>query len=195
MYHATINPCLQTSSLVRIEAIVTSLVFDHALRIRLIAEAAEVDNSATSGTASPPGSSTSHAKGSTTSVAAFEGDEGNETAHSRTATNVSVATAVSPIPATREDVTKDAAKGPAKKQSNLVGKINNLVTSDLDNIAGGGDIMFFGERPLLVVSSGKLIGSVSGVNAAGFGAQYVVLVRSSGMEVSWNPTQYRELLY
>lgn len=89
-----------------------------------------------------------------------EGGDSNdetETVHSRTTTNESnataatssTATAVAPPPAKGKDDKKVDAKAVAKeaekKGNNLVGKINNLVTSDLDSITSGRDFLFISE--------------------------------------------------
>ena len=159
------NTRFQTWSLVRTEAIITSLVFDHALRIRLKAEAAEkkADDSATVSGASSPAAS--DGKGANTPDNVSEGGdaEDDETVHSRTATTTSNATAATSTtvtvttPQTEQPNGKDAknTKKPdstdaaklvkedtSKKGSNVVGKINNLVTSDLDSIVSGRHFLF-----------------------------------------------------
>ena len=73
----------QTGVLARVEAIITSLVFDHALRIRLKSETIESNSTADGAPAVEPKTS----------------------------------------------------------NANFVGKINNLVTSDLANISGGNDFL------------------------------------------------------
>ncbi|KAI0703637.1 hypothetical protein BC835DRAFT_1262769 [Cytidiella melzeri] len=119
---------LSTGSLVRTEAIITSLVFDHALRIRLKAEADEKSKpaAAESAPSSTPGSD---AKGSNTpeTGSTHEEDETN-TVHSRSATAASTATA--------------ATSATTTTKGNFMGKVNNLVTSDLDNITNGRDFLF-----------------------------------------------------
>lgn len=138
----------------------TSLVFDHALRIRLKAETAEKKEGATE--SAPPSAPASETGGSNTpDTASAQGDEeaDADTLHSRSATAVSTATTGTSSTAT---VTAPAAQGKAAdskkaeppkapeadtkgKKGNLVGKINNLVTSDLDNITTGRDFLFICE--------------------------------------------------
>lgn len=145
----------------------TSLVFDHSLRIRLKAETAEKKAEEATPAASPSGSDT---KGSNTPDNASErGDEEDdagaetetETVHSRTTTGGSTATAstaVAPAPAKGKDdskkaeAAKDVGKEAEKKGKNLVGKINNLVTSDLDNIVSGRDFLFISEVVATITS-------------------------------------------
>ena len=152
----------QTGSLVRTEAIITSLVFDHALRIRLKAETAEKKTTAEEG-ATPPGTDTKGSRANTPDnrpESPADDETETETVHSRTTTAAtsSTATAVSPEPAAAKGGTdskdgkkpdaKDVAKEAEQKGKNLVGKINNLVTSDLDNIVSGRDFLFIGEHKI-----------------------------------------------
>ena len=149
----------QTHSLVRVQGIVTSLVFDHALRIRLKAETEKDAASATADTASIAGSG--QTKGadspdSTTIADDEEVDDASTTGPSRSATTDTVATAsttataVAPQPAKSTDSNEKEAEDKTKSKGNdLIGKINNLVTSDLENITDGRDILFLGEfRPV-----------------------------------------------
>lgn len=160
---------IQTALLVRIEAIIMSLVFDHALRIRLKAEADEQKH-ATSDSA-PTSAAASDTEGSNTpeSGSTHEGDEA-DTVHSRSVTAASTttaatsattdtaATAVAPAAQGKVDGGKDGAKTPPEKEAkakkgNFMGKVNNLVTSDLDNITGGRNFLFIGATlPLLMLT-------------------------------------------
>ncbi|KAI0685987.1 hypothetical protein BC835DRAFT_1420713 [Cytidiella melzeri] len=147
---------LSTGSLVRTEAIITTLVFDHALRIRLKAETEEKSKPAATESA-PPSTPGSDAKGSNTpeTGSTHEEDEA-DTVHSRSATATSTATAATSTTATTvvapaasgkaTDGSKPASKEPEEakksKKGNFMGKINNLVTSDLSNITNGRDFLF-----------------------------------------------------
>lgn len=150
--------------MVRTEGIITSLVFDHALRIRLKAETANKDAS-TAGADDASLRSASSTKGTNspepdTDDADEDGD--STTVHSRSttaATSASTSTAAtavaSPVsPAKGKDADKDKDKKEEKKEekelpkakgSNLIGKINNLVTSDLEQITEGRDFLFLSE--------------------------------------------------
>ncbi|EJF59658.1 P-loop containing nucleoside triphosphate hydrolase protein [Dichomitus squalens LYAD-421 SS1] len=131
---------------VRIQAVITELVFEHALRIRMKAETSEVTD------ASKSGEITAVATPDTASQVGVEGEgegsaEGSDAgasvpAHSATSSS---STAVAPASikgkgkAPSEDTAKKVAEPskPAeggKKGKNLVGRINNLVTSDLSNL-------------------------------------------------------------
>lgn len=199
LFYTSSDSCYaQTGSLVRTEAIVTSLVFDHSLRIRLKAEAAEkrADDDTSSGTATPASTNDGNGKGANTPDTASDGGEDDETVHSRTATNASTATSstatvVPPTPAKGKDGKKDGkkndkkdvAKDASKKGSNLVGKINNLVTSDLDNITGGRDFLFLGELSFTCFLMGELTEGRSALCAIDGGVEHVVLVQGPRMEV------------
>ena len=130
----------------RIQAIVTELVFEHALRIRMKAETndAAVDTSKSDeNTAAPTPDAASQAgadgdgESAAGSQAAANAPADSAASSSDTATTSSAAKGKGKAPA------EDAAKKPAepkkpaedkKKGKNLVGKINNLVTSDLSNL-------------------------------------------------------------
>lgn len=135
---------IATRLLVRIESIVTELVFEHALRIRM---KEETNTPSAQGTPTPSetttvidpeeddeGDASSSPEGSET----LQGSEQSESSagaqkkkkHARSA---SVATTGS---------TKSEKK--EEKSENLIGKINNLVTSDLNNIGEARDFLFLG---------------------------------------------------
>ena len=151
------------------QSVVTALVFDHALRIRLKAEVsgdvhtiptdvtpAEITSSetedepdslanlVTSGStdanaglpARPPRSTTTTAGASvstpsTTDVTSSMKSRGTESSKNKQGSSAKHAS-------------------PARKENNLIGKINNLVTSDLAKIGDGRDFMFVGEFTYVV---------------------------------------------
>jgi hypothetical protein len=142
---------------VRITAIVTQLVFEHALRIRVKA-----------GTSSSPG---------TTPAVTPE-------AHSDATTPDNVSVADNDLSETvggsgeenRQSTTSSSNKGKQKdllaasmahddssedpgKSSNLVGKMNNLVSTDLENLIEGRDFLLIG--PLFVYLSQMPLMSLS----------------------------------
>lgn len=123
----------QTRAIVRCQAIITQLTFEHALRIRMIAdvptttvaeddesvadstEEAEADGSATEAEASTDGGAASDAQSEATTLKADS---------STAASSKSKAKALPSLPI-------------GKETKNLIGKINNLVTSDTQNITRG----------------------------------------------------------
>ncbi|OSD00626.1 P-loop containing nucleoside triphosphate hydrolase protein [Trametes coccinea BRFM310] len=138
---------------VRIQAIVTELVFEHALRIRMKADTDDSSNAAESNSstavATPDNASQLSPEGTQDGgSAASEEDSSGEATHSATASSSTAA-----APATsdsgkgkakaRPDDDASAKKGSeeakpdsAKKDPSrhLVGRINNLVSSDLNNL-------------------------------------------------------------
>ncbi|KAJ3819299.1 hypothetical protein F5880DRAFT_1595008 [Lentinula raphanica] len=134
-----------TRTLVRTQAIITQLVFEHSLRIRVKAE-----------TADSPGNSTTSPSPETltpeSSSLAHEGTvDGSDTLHSVSPTEEGESPMVHSGSASvsssngkdqkntnqpQDDVT------PTFDTNNLVGKINNLVTTDMDNIIDGKDFLF-----------------------------------------------------
>ncbi|KAJ6508402.1 hypothetical protein C8R45DRAFT_967292 [Mycena sanguinolenta] len=124
-----------TRNLVRVEAIITELVFTHSLRIRVKAETGTEDAAGdTSETVSP--STGSAESGETTEVATPENEGGSSGSEDESAT---VQTSSSSI----KSAAKDEVKKPEEKKSggSLVAKINNLVTVDLGNIVDGRDFI------------------------------------------------------
>ena len=129
----------------RIQAIVTELVFEHALRVRMKAETndAAVDASKSDENTAVP---TPDAASQAGADGAGEGAEGSQaTADAPTdsaASGSETATASSAAKGKGKAPAEDAAKKPAepkkpaedKKGKNLVGRINNLVTSDLSSL-------------------------------------------------------------
>ncbi|KAJ6519437.1 hypothetical protein C8R45DRAFT_1066135 [Mycena sanguinolenta] len=137
---------LATRTLVRCEAILTQLVFEHALRIRVKAETAE-KKSSTSGTSTP-------AESETPSPIEQEDSSGDETINSADADALSRDETLQASSASVKSTTsskkgkgketKDTKEEPEESgdASNLVGKITNLVTTDLGNITESRDFLF-----------------------------------------------------
>lgn len=132
-YHAAVaHPNLQTRTLVQAECILTQLIFEHALRIRVKAENGV--ESATSSEQSVQHTPDSFDARSTVSE--------EDTLLSRSQiTDVTVAEGL-----VSQDAQSAKSDGEALKStdsaSNLVGKINNLVTTDTSNIVESRDFLF-----------------------------------------------------
>ncbi|KAI0775463.1 hypothetical protein BC629DRAFT_1595092 [Irpex lacteus] len=122
-----------THVLVRIEAIITSLVFDHALRVQLKAETSDDPESSEEAAPRRPASD---AKGTTTVEQSSHGEhDDTDTLHSQGATAASSTAADTTDAAEVSKVgSKDSKQNAPKKKDNFMGKVQNLVTSDLDNI-------------------------------------------------------------
>ncbi|KAF7367211.1 ATP-binding cassette transporter [Mycena sanguinolenta] len=137
---------LATRTLVRCEAILTQLVFEHALRIRVKAETTE-KKSSTSGTSTP-------AESEVSSPIDQEGSSGDETINSADADAMSRDETLQASSASVKSTTsskkgkgkeaKEVKEEPAESgdANNLVGKITNLVTTDLGNITDSRDFLF-----------------------------------------------------
>ncbi|KAJ7169514.1 hypothetical protein C8R46DRAFT_1217207 [Mycena filopes] len=139
---------MATRTLVRCEAILTQLVFEHALRIRVKAETAEKTSS--SGTSTPADS-----EAPSPIEPEESGGSGDETLNSTDADTLSRDGTLQASSSSIKSTTSSKAKGKGKETkdgkeepaeaanaSNLVGKITNLVTTDLGNIVDSRDFLF-----------------------------------------------------
>ncbi|KAF7366640.1 ATP-binding cassette transporter [Mycena sanguinolenta] len=148
---------LATRTFVRCEAILTQLVFEHALRIRIKAEPA--DKSSTNGASTP--------EGETSFPIEQEHSSEVETLNSTDAVVVLRDVTLLSSSASIESAASSKAKGKRKETSdvkdepvesgdtrNFVGKITNLVTTDLGNITDSRDALFL----LLVVPLDMALG-------------------------------------
>ena len=144
---------------VRCQALLTQLVFEHSLRIRLKAEASGDRSSAQAATPSTPSIVEEEFCGESSTVADNASDFGhNEPDENVTQTSSTVmASSLQASEATLKGSIKGKAKADskdavpletAKKHTgdaeNILGRINNLVSSDLDAILDGADFLTFG---------------------------------------------------
>jgi hypothetical protein len=155
---------LNTRTLVRAEAVITQLVFDHALRVRMKAEAPAAGGTAPpTRAASPTRTEASSAHGepeedaetlaASVSTVQAAGQPGQGKGKARAATTDSTATASTaatssgsaPADAKGGAEAKKADDGEESASANLVGRINNLVTTDLGNIVDGRDFLMLSE--------------------------------------------------
>ena len=114
-----------TKVLAQTQGILTELVFEHSLRIRFKAETSGDKDRTPSQAVTPDTASTDDA-----TVA--EGEDAESTRSESTAAKGKAKSDPAP-----------AAEAPkeAKKKDNLVGKINTLVTVDVDNVTGAKDFL------------------------------------------------------
>jgi hypothetical protein len=139
---------LQTGSLVRVSAIITQLVFEHALRIRVKTETSSsprttpaVTPELRSETATPD--NVSVADNIRPETAGGSGEEnGRSTGSLSTKGKQKEEFPASPV---SDDDDEDAVKA-----SNLVGKMNNLVSTDLENIIDGRDFLLLGPSSISI---------------------------------------------
>jgi hypothetical protein len=131
---------------VRVSSIVTQLVFEHALRIRM---KAETSSSARTTPVATPNIRSEATTPDNVSIASdnIEAEptagSGEETAQSATSSNIKGKQKEDSQPAT--PVVEDDDEG-LGKSSNLVGKMNNLVSTDLENLVEGRDFLLFGSN-------------------------------------------------
>ena len=138
----------QSRLLTRIQAIITHLVFEHALRRRMKADV--MDDAGQSGDTTLAGTpeTASVAESSATAQEQIARAEDNNGRGSTSPNAGKGKQKAVPQEASktkvigREDKPKPA--GDEKKGKNVVGKINNLVTTDLNNLSDGRDFLFIG---------------------------------------------------
>lgn len=143
---------VSTIARVRMEAIITQLVFEHSLKIRMKAEASSEGEKSESTSSSGTNTATSS---KATSIIGADNSDGEESRdESRRSENGTSATDSTVIGVSRSlsEGTQTTLKGkakdkkgtsaslpPKKKNSdeNLLGRINNYVTTDLQNLLQG----------------------------------------------------------
>ncbi|KAG8968451.1 hypothetical protein FRC03_007393 [Tulasnella sp. 419] len=140
---------IATRMMIHTEAIITQLVFEHSLKIRLAEDVSSSGSSPGSKSASTSIPQTPERRASTREETGSEGSGASDEAGPAT----TVVGSESQSPATKgkaKDVPKptsppssDSGKGPKPEGhgANLVGKINNLVSTDLGNITDGRDFL------------------------------------------------------
>lgn len=139
------------------EGIITQLVFEHALRIRMKAELPDGKRSGESTPSSTPDSAS--VAGSSTAAADESTDgSGDETLQASTET---ASTSSTKKDKRKSQDVKEEMDNSSKQHSsadNLVGKINNLVTTDLSNLTDGRDFIMVGKSHFS--SDGRVLSDV-----------------------------------
>ena len=134
---------LTSRIVVHAEALITQLVLEHSLRIRLVAEDPDKKSENVHGTPSAAP------------------DDASEEGQSSPSRESSESTAVDSTTSESETTTKDSSStktSPSvalKKEQNLIGKINNLVTTDALAITNARDFLQVGMKAFL--SAAKLV--------------------------------------
>jgi len=149
-----------TRTLARAEALVTELVFEHSLRIRLKAETSNDSPEAASAASAPPTSKDAPAKDAAAATTPeMEGAQipnVDSATSSKTSQTSTVAASKGPSAVESEAGTSQADQNgkakvksnPAKvvgKDANFIGRLNNLVTTDLQNIVRAKDFLILCE--------------------------------------------------
>src|SRR6266404_7547926 len=150
------RPCAQTGSLVRVTAMITQLVFEHALRIRVKAETPS--SPAPSPTATPEGRSeaTTPDSGSIVDDNGLSDGAGGSSEETRSEPSTTTASISSTIKGKRKEnaaPASDSGKDDSNGPSNLVGKMNNLVSTDLENLVDGRDFLLLSSSSTLHILS------------------------------------------
>ncbi|KAI0918361.1 hypothetical protein AcV5_002367 [Taiwanofungus camphoratus] len=139
-----------SSSIVRVQAMVTQLIFDHALRIRIKAEMSDTPPSEgdTTAVATPDAVSLVEPSAPQSSAEPPHGGiSEDETMHSSTGSLKRGAPKGKQKSKGGTGMRYKSAPGGDDKTSNLVGRLNNLVTSDVANIQRASDF------PLVLVEA------------------------------------------
>ncbi|KAL1937768.1 hypothetical protein VTO73DRAFT_12921 [Trametes versicolor] len=134
-----------TRMLVQTEAIITQLVFDHSLRIRMKSETSSSPSTSRASTAvhTPDNASIAEVTDAEQGSPSRSNENGSEdeTVHASSASTTS-ATATKKGSDTKKTEEKLATAGSGAPAGNLIGRINNLVTTDLNNLVDGRDFLF-----------------------------------------------------
>ncbi|KAI9438180.1 hypothetical protein H4582DRAFT_2111639 [Lactarius indigo] len=130
---------IATSNLVRISAIITQLVFEHGLRIRMKAETSDpslpmITPALTTGARND---ATTPDNGSSAEISLVSENAGGNTEMTQGEPSMTTASSIT----TKEEGDVPEFDSGEDSSKVLVGKMNNLVTSDLDNLVNGKDIL------------------------------------------------------
>lgn len=127
--------------MVRCQGILTQLVFDHALRIRVKAEAQKDTSGSQVSTAAATPDTASIAEGTEGSP----DDSGEDTAGSVNSTVKGKQREPSSMSTSSSSTKVDKEKtDDSGKEGNLAGKLNNLATTDMEALVNGRDFLFIG---------------------------------------------------
>ena len=136
-----------TNVLVRLEGLFTQLVFNHSLRIRLKAETSNDPDSKSNSRASSIREASSEATTPDNGSIAESSEHGRDPSEASTLiasheADASTSTSTAPKKAAKgKGKAEEETKAPEKSNENLIGKINNLITTDLNYITGGQDFL------------------------------------------------------
>ncbi|KEP45171.1 ABC transporter, partial [Rhizoctonia solani 123E] len=132
-------------SLVQTEGMVTQLLFEHSLRIRMVAQVAGGSSGKTPKTSTPGGDSGSiagsertAAEGQPQSTKGTGEGESNSTGHTAEESNAQTLVAST---SSMKQQDKGDGQDDDKEVTNLVGKINNLMSTDLGHMVEGRDFL------------------------------------------------------
>ncbi|CCO37550.1 ATP-binding cassette transporter abc4 Short=ABC transporter abc4 [Rhizoctonia solani AG-1 IB] len=150
---------LKMGSVIRATGMMSQLLFEHSLRIRMVAQVAGGSSGKTPGAITPAVDTTgSIIEGEQTPTESSrkpgtsDEEESNSTVHTAEASNAQ--TLVASASSTKGKDNVDEKSKDDSSSSNLVGKINNLMSTDLENITEGCDFPFlFVHAPVQIIFS------------------------------------------
>ncbi len=125
----------------QIQGIVTQVILDHALRIRLKADVPESSDKKVAAAVSTPDTVSIADEGETSTLAEDQRSSNSED-HSATAASGSAGAR----PKDSSSIKDVGTKPREKKEGNMIGKINNLVTTDLSTLEFGQSFLFLCRR-------------------------------------------------
>ncbi|TBU53541.1 hypothetical protein BD310DRAFT_937787 [Dichomitus squalens] len=138
-----------TRMLVRCEAIITQLIFDHSLRIRMKAETVDTPapSRATTAAQTPDNASIAEPDPTEADAGGTSSSGSEDETIVRASTLSATSTTATAVAKKKEPAKKTEEPAPEpKKEStptgNLIGRINNLVSTDLNNVIDGRDFLF-----------------------------------------------------
>ncbi|KAH9166806.1 hypothetical protein EDB89DRAFT_2115743 [Lactarius sanguifluus] len=129
---------IATGTLVRVTAIVTQLVFEHALRIRVKAETSPSPEATPIATPEVGSEAMTPDSGSVVEINIVSEGAGGSGEEIRSEQST---IAASSVKGERKEEAPGSDSDEAGGPSNLVGKMNNLVSTDLENIVDGRDFL------------------------------------------------------
>ncbi|KAH9028060.1 hypothetical protein EDB83DRAFT_1910199 [Lactarius deliciosus] len=159
---------IATGTIVRVTAIVTQLVFEHALRIRVKAETSSSPASTPDATPDARSEASTPDSGSVVEINIVSEEVGGSSEETRSEQSTITASSMKgkrKEAAPGSDSGKEDSDEPGDS-SNLVGKMNNLVSTDLENLVDGRDflllVLYF---PLQIVVSVWFLYNILGWSA------------------------------
>ncbi|KAH9028057.1 hypothetical protein EDB83DRAFT_2543807 [Lactarius deliciosus] len=170
---------IATGTNVRVTAIVTQLVFEHALRIRVKAET--LSSTEAIPTTPEVGSEASTPdSGSIVEINIVSEEAGGSSEETRCEQSTVAASSIKGK--RKEEASRSDSGDEAGGSSNLVGKLNNLVSADLENIAAGVDFLhLILHFPLQMGISVYFLHSILGWSALAGMAMMVALIPIPGI--------------
>ncbi|KAH9041242.1 hypothetical protein EDB85DRAFT_1921690 [Lactarius pseudohatsudake] len=130
---------IATGTNVRVTAIVTQLVFEYALRIRVKAETLSSTEATPTATPEVGSEATTPDSGPVVEINTVSEEAGRSSEDTRSEQSTVAASSIKGE--RKEEASGSDSGGEAGCSSNLVGKLNNLVSADLENLVSGVDFL------------------------------------------------------